>query len=94
MTQIRLPKILVSVCIVLTLSVLALGTFASYATFSDLEQRMRNENITWYPEPGGDGPVQAKRYIQFLVTTVLPCLFDYNVYSYVLLVIMRHITNI
>lgn len=67
---------LVSVSLVLTLSVLVL---ANYATFAELEQQMMNSNITWYPEPGGNGPVQAKRYIQFLVTTVLPCLFDYNV---------------
>lgn len=32
-----------------------------------------------YPLPGGDGPIQAKHYIQELVTTTLPCLFNYTV---------------
>ena len=35
-----------------------------------------------YPIPGGDGPIQAKHYIQELVTTTLPCLYNYTVILY------------
>lgn len=41
----------------------------------------------WYPLPEGDGPIQAKRYIQFIVTKVLPCLYNYTVSFSLLLVL-------
>lgn len=39
----------------------------------------------WYPLPEGDGPIQAKRYIQFIVTKVLPCLMNYTVSNLLIL---------
>lgn len=45
--------------------------------FFNLFTKVRTDQI--YPLPGGDGPIQAKHYIQELVTTTLPCLFNYTV---------------